>query len=236
MATRLGVNPNALYTYVESRAALERELVERVLAESEIALLAAPNRPWRVRILDYALALRTTMLRHPAVALLIMTAPMDGPTALLVGERLIEAFTEGGLEPADASRASYALMVQVLGFLALEVAETEARPPLPDERQRVAERLAALEFLDADDWPMTTATRDVTAQWISDGTVHLGGRTAARRRRRIFLTVPVRIVEPGCNYLDVHVISTHGAAARTHCRPRRVSLVSPSPRRSRVHR
>ena len=60
VATRLGVNPNALYTYVESRAALERELVERVLAESEIALLAAPNRPWRSRILDYALALRTT--------------------------------------------------------------------------------------------------------------------------------------------------------------------------------
>jgi AcrR family transcriptional regulator len=167
VATRLGVNPNALYTYVESRAALERELVERVLAESEIGLLAAPHRPWRLRILDYALALRTTMLRHPAVALLIMTAPMDGPTALLVGERLIEAFTEGGLEPADASRASYALMVQVLGFLALEVAETEARPPLPDERQRVAERLAALEFLDADDWPMTAATRDVTAQWIT---------------------------------------------------------------------
>ena len=63
------------------------------------------------------------MLQHPAAALLIMTAPMDGPTALLVGERLIDAFTEGGLSPDDASRSSYALMVQVLGFLALEVAE-----------------------------------------------------------------------------------------------------------------
>ena len=167
VATRLSVLPNALYTYVASRAALERQLVERVLAESDIALLAAPNQPWRGRILDYALSLRTTMLQHPAVALLIMTAPMDGRSALLVGERLIEAFTEGGLEPADASRASYALMVQVLGFLALEVAETEAQPPLPNESQRVAERRAALDFLDAEDWPMTTATRDVTAQWIT---------------------------------------------------------------------
>ena len=95
VATRLSVLPNALYTYVASRAALERQLVERVLAESDIALLAAPNQPWRGRILDYALSLRTTMLQHPAVALLIMTAPMDGPSALLVGERLIEAFTEG---------------------------------------------------------------------------------------------------------------------------------------------
>jgi hypothetical protein len=46
-------------------------------------------------------------------------------------------------------------------------AETEARPPSPEERQRIAERRAALEFLDADDRPMTTATRDVTAQWIT---------------------------------------------------------------------
>lgn len=167
VATRLGVLPNALYTYVESRAALERELVERVLSESDIALLAAPNQPWRQRILDYALSLRTTMLQHPAVALLIMTAPMDGPAALLVGERLIDAFTEGGLSPEDASRSSYALMVQVLGFLALEVAETEARPPLPDEADRVGQRRAALDFLDPTDWPMTAATRDVTAQWIT---------------------------------------------------------------------
>ena len=34
------------------------------------------------------------------------------------------------------------------------------------------------------------------------------------------------MVEPRCNYLDVHVISNHGAAACTHCQPRRVSLVS----------
>ena len=167
VAARLGVLPNALYTYVDSRAALERELVERVLAESDIDRLAARATDWRTRILGYALALRSTMLRHPAVALLIMTAPMDGPSALLVGERLIEAFTAAGLEPADASRASYALMVQVLGFLALEVAETEARPPLPEEGQRVAERRAALDYLDGQDWPMTTATRDVTAQWIT---------------------------------------------------------------------
>ncbi|HEU4998571.1 MAG TPA: TetR/AcrR family transcriptional regulator C-terminal domain-containing protein [Lapillicoccus sp.] len=167
VATRLGVLPNALYTYVESRAALERELVERVLAESDIALLATPDRAWRTRILDYALSLRTTMLQHPAVALLIMTAPMDGPAALLVGERLIDAFTEGGLSPEDASRSSYALMVQVLGFLALEVAETEARPPLPAEALRVQGRRAALDFLDDADWPMTAATRDVTAQWIT---------------------------------------------------------------------
>jgi hypothetical protein len=57
--------------------------------------------------------------------------------------------------------------------------------------------------------------------------VHLGGERSLEWRDRIFLTVLVRIVKPRCKYLDVHVISEHDAAARTHCLPRRVPLVSP---------
>jgi hypothetical protein len=55
----------------------------------------------------------------------------------------------------------------------------------------------------------------------------LVGRALAGRDHWTFLTNRVRMLKPGCNYLDVHVISSHGAAARTHCQPRRVSLVSP---------
>ncbi len=167
VAGRLGVNPNALYTYVASRAALEREIVERVLGDADAGLLSAPGRTWRERVLDYGVSLRSALLRHPAVARLMMTAPMDGPTALLVGERLIGTITDGGLAPDDAARATYALIVQVLGAVALEVAETDGRPPLPPEGQRIAERRGTLEWLDAADWPMTAATRDVAAQWIS---------------------------------------------------------------------
>ena len=158
VAARLGVNPNALYTYVASRAALEREIVERVLADSDLSLLAGADRTWRERVLAYGSSLRLSLLRHPAVARLMMTAPMDGPTALLVGERLIGALVEGGLTPDDAARATYALIVQVLGAVALEVAETDGKPPLPPEQDRVAGRLAVFDWIDADQWPMTAAT------------------------------------------------------------------------------
>ncbi len=166
VAAGLGVRPNALYTYVASRAALEREIVERALADSDITLLDG-EQPWQERILGYATSLRTVLLRHPGVARLFMTAPMDGPTALLVGERLIAAMVSGGRSLEEASRGSYALIVQVLGSVALEVAETDGKPPLPPEQDRVAQRKAALEWLDAEQWPMTAATRDVTASWIS---------------------------------------------------------------------
>lgn len=166
VAAALGVRPNALYTYVGSRAALEREVVERVLSDSNTALLEGEGR-WQHRILAFATSLRTALLRHPGAARLLMTAPMDGPTALLVGERLIAAIVDGGLSTTEASRASYALIVQVLGSVALEVAETAGTPPLPPEKDRVSDRLAALEWLDAEQWPMTAATKEVTASWIS---------------------------------------------------------------------
>ncbi len=166
VAAGLGVRPNALYTYVASRAALEREIVERALADSDITLLDG-EAPWQQRILAYARSLRTVLLRHPGVARLLMTAPMDGPTALLVGERLIAAMVSGGRSLEEASRGSYALIVQVLGSVALEVAETDGKPPLPPEQERIAQRQAALEWLDAGQWPMTAATKDVTASWIS---------------------------------------------------------------------
>jgi AcrR family transcriptional regulator len=167
VAASLGVRPNALYTYVASRAALEREIVERVLADSDVTLLDRSEKSWQQAVLEYATSLRTVLLRHPGAARLMMTAPMDGPTALLVGERLIEAIASGGLAPAEASRASYALIVQVLGSVALEVAETNGIPPLPPEQDRIAGRLAALEWLNAEQWPMTAATKEVTASWIS---------------------------------------------------------------------
>lgn len=167
VAGRLGVNPNAVYTYVASRSALEREIVERVFAESELEVLTGPAPRWRSRLVSYTRSLRSVLLRHPAVAGLLMTAPMDGPSAVLIGERVLGALRDAGLAPDDAARGTYALIVQVVGFVALEVAETDGRPPLAPEAERIAARRAALEFLDPADWPLSAATRDVAAGWIS---------------------------------------------------------------------
>jgi AcrR family transcriptional regulator len=167
VAGRLGVRPNALYTYVSDRQALERAVVERVLAEADVALLEGPAGSWRSRLSGYAVALRVVLLRHPGAVPLFMTAPMDGPTALMVGERLIATLVSAGLDAVDASRATYLLIVQVLGSVALEVAETDGRPPLPPEGQRVAERREALSQVPAEAFPWTAATVDTAASWIS---------------------------------------------------------------------
>jgi AcrR family transcriptional regulator len=166
VAARLEIQPNAVYTYVEDRAALERAVAERVLSLADVATLSSPGRSWRQRLTDYADALRATLLLHPGAASLLMTAPMNGPTAVVVGELMMAALEEAGLSAEDAARATYLLIVQVIGSVALDVAETDGHVPLPDERDRIAERRNALAGIDPAALPRTAAAADVMASWI----------------------------------------------------------------------
>ncbi len=166
VAARLGVAPNAVYTYVADRADLERVVVERVLGEADAGLLDGPPEQWRERVRRYALALRAVLLTHPGAVPLFMTAPMDGPTALGVAEGLLAALHDGGAGLVEASRGTYALIVHVLGSTALEVAETDGRPPLPSEEERVAGRRARLGAVADAGLPLTAATAATAASWI----------------------------------------------------------------------
>ncbi|HET6938431.1 MAG TPA: TetR/AcrR family transcriptional regulator [Nocardioides sp.] len=168
VAAELGVMPNAIYTYVPDRSGLERSVVELVLSQSDLTLLdGAPSR-WRRRVRAYAVSLRTLLLDHPGVALLLMSAPMDGPTAVEVGERLLGVLADGGLGPTARARGVWLLIVHVLGSVALDVAETDGRRPLASEADRVAGRRAALAFLDEEVWPRSVAAADVQATWITE--------------------------------------------------------------------
>ena len=59
------------------------------------------------------------------------------------------------------------LIVFVLGSVALEVAETDGRPPLHPEEIRIEERLAALGAVDPAAFPRTAETATVSAGWVS---------------------------------------------------------------------
>jgi AcrR family transcriptional regulator len=162
----LGVRPNTLYTYLAGRAALEQAVVERVLAEADPRLLDGDASQWRARITTYALALRRRLRAHPGVAALVMRAPMDGAAALAVGEGMLGAFADAGLATEDAARATWVVIVQVLGSVALDVADTPDGRPGP-ERAWVASRRARMRGLDAADWPLTVAATDDVARWVT---------------------------------------------------------------------
>ncbi|PPK69726.1 TetR/AcrR family transcriptional regulator C-terminal domain-containing protein [Actinokineospora auranticolor] len=161
VAARLGVRPNTLYTYLPDRAALERALVDRLLAEADPDLLLG-RRSWRRRVEDYACALRGVLLRRRGAAALLHSAPMDGPNALLVGERLLALFITAGLPPTEASRATYAVIVQVLGAATLTAADQDGR----SEEEVVAAR-QSLE-IPAEHFPLTAQTWPTAATWNTE--------------------------------------------------------------------
>ncbi|MCE5291103.1 MAG: TetR/AcrR family transcriptional regulator C-terminal domain-containing protein [Nocardiaceae bacterium] len=166
VATSLGVNPNAVYTYVTSRADLERAVAEHVLGNAEKSAFSDES-PWNDSIVKFCTGLRATLLNHPGVAMLLMRAPMDGPAAREIGEHLMRSLTSAGLDVETASRTTYAVIVHTLGSIALEVAETDGTPPLPSEADRIAGRREALSAIDESDYPLTARSVATMAEWIS---------------------------------------------------------------------
>jgi TetR/AcrR family transcriptional regulator, tetracycline repressor protein len=149
-------------------------VVEQVLSEADVDLPGGRRRSWRRRITAYAESLRQALLARPGAVPLFLTAPMSGPVALEVGERLLWALGDAGLGPEDAARACWVLIVYVLGAVVLDVAETDGRVPLPCERDRTSSRLAGFRTVDAAAFPRTAAAAPVMAAWVSSGQFRWG--------------------------------------------------------------
>jgi len=169
IAAAVGVAPNAVYTYFPDKAAVVGALVERLFGEMDHGVLADARRPWQDRIEALALDLRARLLAHPGAVPLLLSGPMDGPHALRLGEQLLGALADGGLEAAEAARASYAVITYVLGAIALEVADVPGPGPLDPEEDRIAARRTAFAAVPADMFPRTAASADVLAAYVGTG-------------------------------------------------------------------
>jgi TetR/AcrR family tetracycline transcriptional repressor len=167
IAARVGVAPNAVYTYFPDKAAVIKALLERLLGEVDHDVFADRERPWRERVEALALDLRARLSAHPGAVGLMIGGPMDGPHALALNERLLELLVDAGLEPTDAARASYLLIVYVFGSIALEVADVHQAGPLPPERERIATRHRALSTTPVGHSPRSAAAAATMAGYIS---------------------------------------------------------------------
>jgi TetR/AcrR family tetracycline transcriptional repressor len=167
IAARVGVAPNAVYTYFPDKAAVVGALVERLLGEVDHDVFADRERPWRERVEALALELRAKLSAHPGAVSLMVGGPLGGPNALALNERLLELLADAGLDSADAARASYLLVVHVFGSMALEVADVHQAGPLPPESDRIAARARAFSATPADDFPRRAAAAATVAGFIS---------------------------------------------------------------------
>lgn len=167
IAARVGVAPNAVYTYFPDKAAVFNGLVERLLGDVNHDVFADRTQPWRRRVESLALELRQHLAAHPGAVPLLIGAPMNGPHALALNERVLELLTDAGLDPVDAARASYLLIVYAFGSIALEIAGVDEPGPLAPETERVADRHRAIATTPADRYPLSAAAAATMAGYIS---------------------------------------------------------------------
>jgi TetR/AcrR family tetracycline transcriptional repressor len=167
IAARVGVAPNAVYTYFPDKAAVVKGLVEHLLGEVDHDVFADRTQPWRLRVESVALELRQRLSAHPGAVPLMIGGPMDGPHALALNERLLELLADAGLNPTAAARAAYLLIVYVFGSIALEVAAHHQPGPLPPESGRIATRQRAFAATPVDRYPRAAAAAATLAGYIS---------------------------------------------------------------------
>ena len=169
IAAKVGVAPNAVYTYFPDKAAVVKALVERLLGEVDHDVFADRSRPWRERVEALALDLRAHLSAHPGAVSLMIGGPMNGPHALALNERLLELFADSGLDPTAAAQATYLLIVYVFGSIALEVADQDEPGPLPPEHVRMAARERTFSQTPADHFPRSAAAASTMAGYIATG-------------------------------------------------------------------
>ncbi|MBC7302429.1 MAG: TetR/AcrR family transcriptional regulator C-terminal domain-containing protein [Nocardia sp.] len=172
VAQRLGVSADAVRAHADDVRVIERAVIEHVLSAVSLGPLTDVGVEWAAAVIQFALSMRGRLFEHPAVAELIMSGPMDspsadGPVARDMNESLFVCLGRGGLQTTIRARGVYAVIVYVLGSIALDLAETEGKPPLPPESERIAVRREALRDLDPVRWPSTAAHLEEIAAWSS---------------------------------------------------------------------
>jgi AcrR family transcriptional regulator len=166
IAAKVGVAPNAIYTYFPDKAAVFAAVTERLLGEVDHGDFADRELPWRHRVESLALELRARLAAHPGAVSVMIGGPMDGPHALALNERLLELLADVGLDAIDAARAAYLLIVYVFGSIALEVAAQGSPGPLPPESERMVIRRLAFGAT-PEHFPLAAAAADTLAGYIS---------------------------------------------------------------------
>jgi AcrR family transcriptional regulator len=119
IAARVGVAPNAVYTYFPDKAAVLDGLAEQLLGRVDDDRFTDPVLPWRDRVHAIAHALRTELLDHPGSVHLLLASRLAGPNAKARFATMVTVLTDAGLEPDDAARGAHLLDVHTLGSVAL---------------------------------------------------------------------------------------------------------------------
>jgi TetR/AcrR family transcriptional regulator, tetracycline repressor protein len=173
LADRLGVTPNALYTYVRGKADLIDGLIDQVYAG--LTLAADPAGDWTQQLTTLSQQIRDHLLAHPAVVPYALQQPGLGPHSLRLGEAIYNVLRPAGFSDQAVVGTVYALVTYILGFVALEIPRAGTDPQTSDEFVR--RMWAFFAALPPGEFPNTVELAAQLARISTDDQFQFGIRT-----------------------------------------------------------
>lgn len=133
LARRLGVAPNALYSYVPSRTELVDALLDDVLSEVEF-----PEDPDPVQAAAALMrsSYEVLVTRPDLMPLYLARQGSRGPNAVRLGEVLDALLARAGVAAADVPAARRALIVHAVGAAAFRAGDAVPAAMLRDDFER----------------------------------------------------------------------------------------------------
>ena len=113
LATELEVSPMALYNHVRDKDELVDLMVDLMLGEVDCS---AAEGDWLAQLRALVHSYHQALTAHHQLARVYSARVRIGPHGLLVIERTIELLLRGGLSPAEAADAFFALYTYTAGF------------------------------------------------------------------------------------------------------------------------
>lgn len=119
VAAELGSSAMSLYRHLRDKEELLQALAELALAE--LPAIAQDQRPWRVRLEEFAVGVRLAALRHPALVEVSLEQRVHGPLATAVGLDCMALLHQAGFDEDSSIRGFMALRNHLIGALAWEI-------------------------------------------------------------------------------------------------------------------
>lgn len=117
LADELGVSPMAMYRHVETK----HNLLELIADKYIVALdLADDEQDWRRRLTRMFCSLRELMTEHPVLAHVIITQPVEGPTAYVFAEAVLAVLRGHGRSDEDSVELFGVLASYTVGFTLIQ--------------------------------------------------------------------------------------------------------------------
>jgi AcrR family transcriptional regulator len=134
VARELDTGAASLYVYVDNREDLIAAMVD-----SQLAALEYPTEgSWREKVTTIVESQIAALTRHPGLAVAALEATPSSPNGILVGEHLLSALLESGIDDRTAAWA-----VDIIGVW---TSATAAEQTIRDER--AAKGLVEADYLD----------------------------------------------------------------------------------------